>query len=70
MSRVTVHVNALEFARACDICGDSLAGYFPNCDRCDNCTDEHGPEFEPIESESLHDCLADIGGGLSQAPWY
>lgn len=54
--------------RNCDICGVTLAGYFPGAMRCDACTDCHGFEFETgvpeIETETLADCLQDIAGGL------
>lgn len=65
VSRVTLHVDAIplhaETVTGCDTCGDSLADYFPGCNRCDNCTDLHGLEFEPVQVDSLPDVLRDIG---------
>jgi len=62
--------------RNCDMCADSLADYLPGAKRCDTCADNYGLEFdssprdfEPLETDSLADCLLDIGAGFDRGAW-
>lgn len=64
----------------CDVCAEDITGdYFPGVTRCDACADSYGIDGEPnpdprtdsvsdagdiFETETLTDCLADIGGGI------
>lgn len=79
MSRVTVNCDVC----AEDITGDYFPGV-ERCDNCTDqfgidgepesyaefCNPMLGDAGDIFETESLADCMADISGGLSTAPWY